>query len=251
VFSEVRESLQWGAKGSELETDTVVINRLLEFLDKDHQQNFFAFSFIDAAHAYQLPKGETPHFQPALKAVNYLALNNDYDPQAFFNLYKSSVHYNDRLLGLVYKKLAERGLLSNTVVIITSDHGQEFNELKQNFWGHNSSFSAYQVKVPLVIYWPGKPAQQISKATSHEDVNKISDYSTGYSLFDEKKLPHNRNLLFANWNNKAIYTGDTYYNFTSFGTVEVLDNNYVLKKNQHIEHEVIQQQLSRMSQFLK
>lgn len=263
IFSAVRDSLKWGAEDSDLETDTVVINRLLKFLDQDHHKNFFAFAFLDAAHGYKLPDDEQPYFQPALEEVNYLALNNDSDPEPFFNLYKSSVYYNDRLLGQVYKKLTEHGLLTNTVVIITSDHGQEFNDLKQNYWGHNSNFSEYQARVPLIIRWPGKPAKQIDKMTSHEDIipsllteglgcqNETSDYSTGFSLFDEKALPQERNLLFANWNNKAIFTGETYYNFTSFGTMEILDKEYAPKENQEIAQHIVQQQLSKMSQYLK
>ena len=178
-------------------------------------------------------------------------------------MYKSSVHYNDQLLGKVYKKLANRGLLTNTVVIITSDHGQEFNDLKQNFWGHNSNFSEYQVRVPLIVRWPEKLPKQIYRTTSHEDIipsllteglgcqNTTSDYSTGFSLFDEKLFPQQRNLLFANWNNKTIFTGKTYYNFTTFGTMEILDKNYTQIDNQEIDQHVIQQQLSKMSQFLK
>jgi hypothetical protein len=39
----------------------------------------------------------------------------------------------------------------NTIVIITADHGQEFNENKLNFWGHNGNFTKYQTQVPLII----------------------------------------------------------------------------------------------------
>ena len=263
IFSAVRDSLKWGAGNSDLETDTVVVNRLLDFLDQDHHKNFFAFAFLDAPHGYKTPKGDSPHFQPVLSEVNYLSLNNDTDAEPFFNLYKNSVYYNDRLLGDVYKKLVDRNLLTNTVVIITSDHGQEFNDLKQNFWGHNSNFSEYQVRVPLIVRWPEKLAKQVYRTTSHEDIipsllteglgcqNATSDYSTGFSLFDEKTFPQSRDLLFANWNNKAIFTGKTYYNFTTYGTMEILDKNYRMKDNQEIDQQIIQQQLSNMSMFLK
>jgi membrane-anchored protein YejM (alkaline phosphatase superfamily) len=263
IFSAVRDSLKWGAGNSALETDTVVINRLVNFLDQDHHKNFFAFAFLDAAHGYKTPEGYSSHFQPALSEVNYLSLNNDSDAEPFFNLYKNSVHYNDQLLGEVYKKLADRNLLANTVVVITSDHGQEFNDLKQNFWGHNSNFSKYQVQVPLIIRWPEKLAKQVYRTTSHEDIipsllteglgcqNAIGDYSTGFSLFDEKNFPQHRDLLFANWNNKAIFTGKTYYNFTTYGTMEILDKNYRINDDQEIDQHIIQQQLSNMSKFLK
>ena len=269
IFSAVRTSLQWGNNDSksegmnDIETDTIVINRLLTFLDQKHDKPFFAFSFLDAPHGYKLPDDEIPHFQPALKQVNYLELNNDFSPEPFLNLYKSAIYYNDRLLGQVYKKLDEQHLLENTVIIITSDHGQEFNDLKQNYWGHNSNFSEHQVRVPLIIHWPEKTAKQINKMTSHEDIipslltegfacqNEVSDYSTGFSLFDEKRMPKNRSLLLTNWNDKAIFTGDTYYKFTPFGTIEILNKNYKPDNQKKVDQNAIQQKLTQTSQFLK
>jgi membrane-anchored protein YejM (alkaline phosphatase superfamily) len=263
IFSRVKKSLKWGSDNSDDETDTVVINRLLTFLKQKHDEYFFAFAFLDAPHSYKLPKVELPHFLPALKQVDYLDLNNDYSPEAFLNLYKSAVYYNDRLLGQVYKKLDEYDLLTNTVIIITSDHGQEFNDLKQNYWGHNSNFSEYQVRVPLVIHWPGKPSSKIDKITSHEDIipslltegfgcqNKVSDYNTGFSLFNKNDMPDKRNLLLTNWNNQAIFTGDKYYELTSFGSINVKNKNYTLDSSQKVNQFIINQQLNQTSQFLK
>lgn len=266
IFSEIRDSLQWvddeSDQESNLENDTIVINRLLNFLDQDHQKNFFAFNFLDAPHGYHLPEDETAHFQPALTEINYLELNNDYDPEPFLNLYKSTIYYNDRLLGQVYKKLVERDLLKNTIVIITSDHGQEFNDLKQNYWGHNSNFSEYQVKVPLIIHWPGKTPTQIKYLTSHEDIipsllsqamgctNDISDYSTGYSLFDSNR-PENRSLLLSNWNSRAIYTGDTFYSFPATGNMEVFNDRYQTRETPDNGNQIIQENLFKMSKYLK
>ncbi len=265
IFSSVRNSLTWGNNNSESEeeTDTTVINRLLTFLDQQHENPFFAFTFLDAPHGYNLPDGESPYFQPALEQINYLELNNDFSPEPFLNLYKSTVYYNDRLLGQVYKKLVELDLMGNTVIIITSDHGQEFNDLKKNYWGHNSNFSKYQVRVPLIIHWPEKPARQIDKITSHEDIvpslltegfncqNKISDYSTGFSLFDEKRIPEKRSLLFTNWREKVIFTDSMYYKFTPYGTIETLDKNYVPDGKQQVDQHIIQKQLAQTSRFLK
>jgi len=38
-----------------------------------------------------------------------------------------------------------------------ADHGTEFNENGQGFTGHGTSFSAYQVRTPFVLRWPGRP----------------------------------------------------------------------------------------------
>ena len=58
----------------------------------------------------------------------------------------------------------------STYIVITSDHGQEFNDLNKNYWEHPSNFAQYQTKVPLVMHWPGKSPQQWQHRTSHCDI---------------------------------------------------------------------------------
>jgi membrane-anchored protein YejM (alkaline phosphatase superfamily) len=264
IFSEVRDVLQWGEQGSEFEKDTAVINRLLYFLDQQQGSDkpFFSFTFLDAPHSYKLPKGTSPRFQPAIKTVQYMALNNDYDPEPFFNLYKSSVNYTDTLFARVYDRLEAHQMLHNTVVIISSDHGQEFNDLKQNYWGHNSNFSEHQLKVPLVIYWPGKKPSIITELSSHEDIaatvlteglgcaNNPTDYSTGRSLLSasyQANLP----LVFANWSSKAIFNENLYYNFLSTGGMEVLDKQYKKVEQKNIDPNLLKKALNKSKAFLK
>jgi hypothetical protein len=55
------------------------------------------------------------------------------DPTPFFNLYKNSAYYVDSLVGRIIDDLKRNGRLNNTMVIITGDHGQEFNDNKKNY----------------------------------------------------------------------------------------------------------------------
>ena len=93
-------------------------------------------------------------FKPSLDEVNFLALNDNYDAEPFINLYKNSLHYIDGKVGEVLDSLT--GKLDNTIVIFTSDHGEEFNDSKLSYWGHNSNYSKYQTAVPLIIHWTNK-----------------------------------------------------------------------------------------------
>ncbi len=52
----------------------------------------------------------------------------------------------------------------------SSDHGQEFNDTKQNNWGHNGNFSQWQSKVPFAIIYPNKSAKIYQHLSSHVDV---------------------------------------------------------------------------------
>ena len=65
-------------------------------------------------------------------------------------------------------------------------------------WGHNSDFTEEQVHVPMVIWVPGKEAQQFTHITSHLDIpptllsifgvtNPPEDYSLGYVMFGRLK----------------------------------------------------------------
>lgn len=166
---------------------------------KADSQPFFGFLFYDAAHGNSHPNPKEAPFQPSWEDVNYLALNNDLDPKPFINLFKNSLNYIDKKVGVVLNKLKVSGELDNTIVIITGDHGQEFNDNKKNYWGHGSNFSKAQLHVPLIVFWPNKKANTYTHKTFHYDIvptlvktelgctNPISDYSIGKILWDKCK----------------------------------------------------------------
>jgi membrane-anchored protein YejM (alkaline phosphatase superfamily) len=80
------------------------------------------------------------------------------------------VHYVDGLAAGVIEDLRRRGLADNTVVIVTSDHGEEFQESGPEFAIHGSGFSRYQLQVPMLVAWPGDAPGRIARRTSHYDV---------------------------------------------------------------------------------
>lgn len=110
----------------------------------------------------------------------------------------------DSLIGHVLNKLSDKGMLENTVVLITGDHGQEFNENKKNYWGHSANYSDWQIRVPLVFYYPNiEGGKKYSHMTTHYDItptlmrrflgvkNPSEDYSMGYDLNDTaNRYPH-------------------------------------------------------------
>ncbi|OGS36298.1 MAG: hypothetical protein A2293_14615 [Elusimicrobia bacterium RIFOXYB2_FULL_49_7] len=157
---------------------------------------FFGFLFFDAPHALSLPKGFSGPFQPSWEYAQYQKLALSAESPEYFNLYCNTLYFDDSLIGGVLSDLKENGLYDNTVIVITGDHGQEFNENKKGYWGHNGNFSCYQIGVPLVIHWPGQAAEDIDKWTTHYDItptllihalgcrNPVSDMSVGLDLLD-------------------------------------------------------------------
>ncbi|MDX1318789.1 MAG: DUF3413 domain-containing protein, partial [Oceanospirillum sp.] len=196
VFASL-QGLRLGSKGpTGVDRDREALRDFNLFLDKKPQDKpFFSFVFLDTVHNYEVPAGYKK-FEPQWERVDHVKLNNDFDPLPYFNRYKNSSYFLDSEVDKLLKQLDSRGVLDETLVIITSDHGEEFNDLRKNFWGHGSNFTEYQTKVPLLMLWPGKERQVIDYRTSHYDVaptvmtevlgctNPMSDYSIGHNLFD-------------------------------------------------------------------
>ena len=162
---------------------------------------FFGFIFLDSVHAYDFPREPKYEvFKPYWKNVNHLELSNSFDPAPYLARYKNAVRYADDQIENVLKFLEEKKLMDNTIVVISSDHGDEFNDNKLNYWSHGGNFTDPQVKVPLVIHWPGKEAGEVNYLTSHLDLvptilpevlgctNPTKDYSVGQSIWE----PENR-----------------------------------------------------------
>ena len=157
---------------------------------------FFKFVFYDLPHAIQIPKDHLYHFQPSWEYADYMELGNDDDPTPFFNLYRNCVWTVDSLIGEAINALKERDLLKNTVIVITGDHGQEFNENHKNYWGHWANYSRPQTGVPMVYYYPGCKPRKAKHRTTHYDIsatllkqvlgvkNPTDDYSMGRLLSD-------------------------------------------------------------------
>ena len=73
--------------------------------------------------------------------------------------YDDCIAFLDEQLGRLLDELQGQGLLDNTDVIITSDHGEEFGE--HAFFGHAHNTNLDAIGVPLVILSPRAPAGRV------------------------------------------------------------------------------------------
>ena len=151
--------------------DADLTKDFLGFLDtRSSAAPFFALLFYDSPHSFRTPADYPQVFQPSATDVNYLRLNAGSDGVPLLNRHRNSVHYVDSLIGEALDAVEARGLLDNTIIVITGDHGQEFNDNGRNYWGHGSNFTRYQTGVPLLLYWPGAEPTVVSHRTTHFDV---------------------------------------------------------------------------------
>ncbi|UBO72723.1 DUF3413 domain-containing protein [Aeromonas rivuli] len=200
--------------------------------ERPNDRPWFSFVYLSSPGAYQLPAEIKGPFQPELTKFNPATAYRAENRQKLENRYKNAVFYADQLLEQMLAELQQKGLSDDTIVVITSDHGQEFNDTDRNSWGSGTNYSRYQVQVPLVLAWPGKAAADIDTGTSHMDLvptlmpnmlgvrNPERDYSSGRNLFD----PGQRNWLLAgDQQNFAIYQDKTITEFNKQGDFELRD----------------------------
>ena len=70
------------------------------------------------------------------------------------DLYDGEIRFLDQKVGELVNGLRERSLMDNTLLIITSDHGEQFGEHK--LMEHRNSLYEELVRIPLLFYYPGQ-----------------------------------------------------------------------------------------------
>lgn len=241
AFADVRDQLHQGSSALKSDgRDRAIISALQQDIRASQaaQRPWFGFVFLDSTHApYHMPDGYPPVATPMDADIDFLKFGPEHDPTPELNRYRTAVHYADSLIGSLLDDLRAQGLAEDTIVLVTGDHAEEFNDLKLNYWGHNGNFSDYQLQVPFVLHWPGRAAGRDARTSSHEDwvptlmrhalgcENALTDYSTGQDLLAEPQGP--RALVVESWSQRAIRHGDAIYVFDKFGNATALDRHYL------------------------
>ena len=77
----------------------------------------------------------------------------DTDQQAIVrHVYQAEIAFNDESYGALIDFIQSRGWLDDTIVVVTSDHGEEFWEYDRR--GHGKSLSEEVLRVPLLLHYP-------------------------------------------------------------------------------------------------
>lgn len=78
---------------------------------------------------------------------------SDADKQYLRDLYDGEVSYHDHYFGLFIERLQKLGLYDDTVLVVTADHGEEFDE--HGSWGHGHSVYQELLWIPYIVRFPG------------------------------------------------------------------------------------------------
>lgn len=181
---------------------------------------------------YSLPKNTAGNdYQTTNEWIKWLdSIENQTRWFSFLNLNGFDNHKSqsdnklqlDHEIKCILDALKQKNMLNNSVVVITANHSSNPKTHETTKWLTNGKFNLKQMKVPLWVYWPNTPPQQINKLTSHQDImatlmqhllyvnNSPEDYSQGEDLFNPKRnqpwvLSGDEKVLIINFTNKTLY----------------------------------------------
>lgn len=141
-----------------------VTGQFLGWLSEQDERPFFAFlNYFDAHAPYEPPSDfvdETrgrpvPWYHRGVRAGAYSAD----ELAALRDTYEAAIRYVDDAIDTLLKDLEASGTLANTLVVVTSDHGETFGE--HGRVGHGHSLYPEETRVPLLMLLPENLASRV------------------------------------------------------------------------------------------
>lgn len=85
-------------------------------------------------------------------------------------LYDAEIAFNDEQFGILVEELKRRDLYDQTIIIVVSDHGEEFQD--HGGWGHGITLYREQLAVPLIVKLPGqqRAGHVVDRPAQHVDL---------------------------------------------------------------------------------
>ncbi|MEZ4416699.1 MAG: sulfatase [Gemmatimonadota bacterium] len=152
-----------------------VNEEFLQWVDTLEGRPFFGFlNYFDAHDPYEQFEPHTSVVRAQVRDSVAVSAGEtrkleDWE-QNLVDRYDGSIHYMDAQIGLLLDSLDARGLLSNTLVVVVGDHGDQFFE--HGLEGHSNSLYQMLTHVPLLAVLPGRvPAGlRVASTVSIRDV---------------------------------------------------------------------------------
>jgi arylsulfatase A-like enzyme len=174
----------WYPRGApEVEGFTTYINenifsgvyREIQDLEAGSKPYFSYFHFFSPHFPYKPGRKywklfEDDDFQPAPKPLHPLGFGaSEDDLLSKRTLYDQQIAHVDGEFGILIDNLRDEGVLDNSYVVVTSDHGETF---ERGFYGHGGPLLYEpQIKIPLLISAPGQStSHSVYDSTSNIDL---------------------------------------------------------------------------------
>jgi arylsulfatase A-like enzyme len=144
-----------------------LFERTSRWIDRNENKNFFLFLHTYQVHGPYLPPppydeiflerridNKTEFLREVLGTVrNKFRPVDEKDRESVISLYDGGIRYTDEyLIGPLIQKLKALDMYDRSLIIFTSDHGEEFYEHRG--WEHSHSLYNELIKVPLIVKFP-------------------------------------------------------------------------------------------------
>jgi len=138
------------------------------------KSNFLYFHFLPPHHPYRIPGNIKKTLPDCLTKKTHLS---NFDPpylkykknseqyrliKQMFISYLKNYYYGDYLIGEIIRTIKNKNLYENSLIIITSDHGEAFGEHNKLY--HGSTVYQEMIKVPFLIKFPNQKKRKIIKS---------------------------------------------------------------------------------------
>lgn len=208
-------------------TSQVLVPPVLDWLDDNYSKRFFLWvHFFDPHYDYMaLPEyekkfGSSKNCGRIYNGVTIRELRKISDSnmtqreiECVIGLYDAELFYTDLYVGKILDKIDSLMLSSKTLVIITADHGEQFNE--RGYIGHEINVYNELLRVPLIMKSPYLKPGTIQRNFATKDIfhvisnQKIPDeevVSRSYQFYGNTTKPHEYAVISGQ--HKLIYTPD-------------------------------------------
>lgn len=145
-----------------------IVDKAIAFVSRHERRKFFLFLHLydphwpyepsEATAARLWPHGPTPEIRKLIDIGDYarFAIEVIRGPRVLNDfcraMYDGEVDDVDTQLGRLLGHLVRRGLENRTVIVVTSDHGEEF--LEHGLFGHGLTLYDESLRVPLIMRFP-------------------------------------------------------------------------------------------------
>jgi len=158
VWFKVKPGLRFG----DFYQDSAVVNEVaFDFLERHRDARFFLFLHYMDPH--------DPYFRHPYDGHGIARVANQHPTPELtaemHRLYRGEIEYLDANFARLLDELRKLGLYENTLIVLTADHGEEFQE-HGGFW-HGLTLYDEQVHVPLIVKWAGDGARPQGDPRGH------------------------------------------------------------------------------------
>jgi hypothetical protein len=173
---------------------TSVTEVALNVLNKTKNKFFLWLHYFQVHFPYYPPKpyneifdiknysGGVEGYESELTKYHYMEDITDVEIKHIISMYDGDVKFvDDQIKTLIYF-LKNKGIYNNTIIVITSDHGEQLGEKVKNvsLFGHHLNLHLHEIKVPLIIIGPKIPRG----CTFEEPVESVDILPTILGLLD-------------------------------------------------------------------